>query len=162
MTNRYLKEAAHQRDWGFIDNANISYRHLSHDGIHLNRSGQAALATNFLSYLYPRSRKPADSIKQDYRKRSCVSPNQTYAEVVQSHHGRDFPERAWKTRMRTPNAPATTHSTQDNRQDNRSYQRPRQPLPSQATEWFKYQQRMSQSGSNPRGRRLKQPNHQIP
>ena len=48
--NKIIKDACLKRHLGFIDNGNIDYqRHLNQSGLHLNKFGDARLASNFLS-----------------------------------------------------------------------------------------------------------------
>ena len=49
--NHHLQITAQDKGWGFINNASIGDRHLGQDGVHLNKSGQAALAGNLSRYI---------------------------------------------------------------------------------------------------------------
>ena len=48
--NKILKDACLKRHLGFVDNGSIDYqRHLNQSGLHLNKFGDARLASNLLS-----------------------------------------------------------------------------------------------------------------
>ena len=48
--NKVIKDACLKRQLGFIGNGNIDYqRHLNQSGLHLNKFGDARLASTFLS-----------------------------------------------------------------------------------------------------------------
>ena len=68
--NRHLQTTAEERGWRFIDNSNVGERHLSADGVHLNKSGQRVFAGNLSRYIngyqrYPRRHEHMDQRKQD-------------------------------------------------------------------------------------------------
>ena len=75
--NERLKRAALERRWGFIDNE-IGDRHLGRDGVHINKAGQAVLASNLRRFI----ERPREQPTRD-RQRS-------YAEVVRGSSTQDF------------------------------------------------------------------------
>ena len=50
--NRLMETAAHQNNWGFIDNSGINGQHLGQDRVHLNRSGIRILAANLSCHIH--------------------------------------------------------------------------------------------------------------
>ena len=70
--NHHLQLTAQEKRWGFIDNSNVSDRHLVEDGVHLNKSGQATFAGNLSRYInrnqrhrsFGRQRQRADHHQQ--------------------------------------------------------------------------------------------------
>ena len=70
--NGRLRRAARERRWGFVDNDNIGDRHLGRDGVHINKAGQAVLASN-LRHFIERPQGPPTPTQQT-----------SYAEVVGS------------------------------------------------------------------------------
>ena len=52
QVNTELKQLCQQKNWKFIDNANITVNELNRSKIHLNKTGTKILATNFSKYIY--------------------------------------------------------------------------------------------------------------
>ena len=52
QVNTELKQLYQQKNWKFIDNANITVNELNRSKIHLNKTGTKILATNFSKYIY--------------------------------------------------------------------------------------------------------------
>ena len=143
MAHGYLKEAADKHWWSFIDNSNITSKHLCSDGVHLSKHGQGVFAKNILHHLYPgstrapRARPPGPMATRPLN--PADSTPITYADAVRVTNCQVFPRPAWKTRKRAPHCTKTHVSTWKGQQNSQNIRR---PLASQATEWFRYQQRM--------------------
>ena len=52
QVNIKLKQLCQQKNWKFIDNANITLNELNRSKIHLNKTGTKTLASNFSKYIY--------------------------------------------------------------------------------------------------------------
>ena len=55
QVNTELKQLCQQKNWKFIDNANITVNELNRSKIHLNKTGTKILATNFSKYIYTKT-----------------------------------------------------------------------------------------------------------
>ena len=49
--NGRLNNLCSKNGYDFIDNSNVVFRHIGHDGLHINRDGQRRLALNFINHL---------------------------------------------------------------------------------------------------------------
>ncbi|XP_071480803.1 uncharacterized protein [Diadema antillarum] len=80
--NERLHTAARERSWGFIDNSSIGDRHLGRDGVHINKAGQAVLASNMRNFIRrPREQPTASSQQRSYAE--VVRPKDTFlAELI--------------------------------------------------------------------------------
>ena len=49
--NGKLKNLCSKNGYDFIDNSNVVFRHIGHDGLHISRDGERRLALNFINHL---------------------------------------------------------------------------------------------------------------
>ena len=49
--NGKLKNLCSKNGYDFIDNSDEVFRHIGHNGLHINRDGQRRLALNFINHL---------------------------------------------------------------------------------------------------------------
>ena len=49
--NGRLKNLRSKNGYDFIDNSDVVFRHIGHDGLHINKDGQRRLALNFTDHL---------------------------------------------------------------------------------------------------------------
>ena len=49
--NGRLKNLCSKNGYDFIDNSNVVFRNIGHNGLHINRDGQRRLSLNFIYHL---------------------------------------------------------------------------------------------------------------
>ena len=150
--NHSLNEFAEKHNWGFVDNSNITCRHLCSDGVHLSRQGQGVLAKNFLRHIYQGS-TPLEQHRRAPQSPSRLHPRHTeneapklYSEAVRkptAQQDRGFWRPLWKTRKRRSQSQSPERLSPRTRATNN-----RRPLPSQEHEWLRYQQKMTNLNRN--------------
>ena len=71
--NVKLRQTAQLRDWGFIDNSNISDMHLGRDGVHLNKAGLTVFAGNISRQINANLKKEEQRLHTSARQKQTIS-----------------------------------------------------------------------------------------